>query len=275
MLLFPNCKINLGLQIRRKRADGFHDLETVFYPVALQDALEVIQSDGKGELAFTSSGNTVTRIPGQNICVKAYRLLQQRFPELPSVQMHLHKVIPSGAGLGGGSADGAYALLLLNQKLRLGLANGELAELALQLGSDCPFFIYNTPAFARGRGELLEPIPLDLSSYQVLLVNPGVHVPTAEAFRHVRPNDDRPSMKELIGLPVSQWQEALHNDFEASVFRAFPRVGELKEYLLSLKPLYCAMSGSGSSVFGIFEKDRLTAPPSALPRAYFARLLPL
>ncbi|RYY40521.1 MAG: 4-(cytidine 5'-diphospho)-2-C-methyl-D-erythritol kinase [Chitinophagaceae bacterium] len=275
MLLFPNCKINLGLQIRRKRSDGFHDLETVFYPVAVQDALEATQREGKGELQFTSSGNTVTRIPEQNICVKAYRLLQERFPDLPSVQMHLHKVIPSGAGLGGGSADGAYALLLLNQKMGLGLSTGDLAEMALQLGSDCPFFIYNTPSFAGGRGELLEPIPVDLSGHQLLLVHPGIHVPTAEAFRHVAPNDDRPSVKELIALPVAQWQASLQNDFESPVFRAYPRIAALKERIRSLGAIYTAMSGSGSSLFGIFEKDRISAVPAGLPQRGFARLLPL
>ncbi|RYE01167.1 MAG: 4-(cytidine 5'-diphospho)-2-C-methyl-D-erythritol kinase, partial [Sphingobacteriales bacterium] len=229
MLVFPNCKINLGLQVRRKRTDGFHDLETVFYPVPVQDALEAVQVEGSGEIAFTSSGNSVTNAPEQNICVKAYRLLQARIPDLPSVRMHLHKVIPSGAGLGGGSADGAYTLLLLNEKLKLGLTTGVLTQLALQLGSDCPFFLYNTPAFARGRGELLEPMELDLRGYTLLLVHPGLHVSTADAFRHVRPDDDRPSLRELILHPVAEWKEALHNDFEASVFAQFPALAGLKQ----------------------------------------------
>ncbi|RYY86644.1 MAG: 4-(cytidine 5'-diphospho)-2-C-methyl-D-erythritol kinase [Chitinophagaceae bacterium] len=276
MLTFPNCKINLGLQVRRKRADGYHDLETVFYPVAgLQDALEVIRQEGVGALQFSSSGNTVTRIPEQNICVKAYGLLQERFPDLPSVKMHLHKVIPSGAGLGGGSADGAFALLALNQKLQLGLSHDVLAKLALELGSDCPFFIYNRPAFARGRGELIEPLELDLTGYSLLLVNPGIHVPTAEAFRHVRPDDDRPSLKELTSLPPDQWQDAVYNDFEDSVFRGFPAIAQLKEQMRELGAVYCSMSGSGSSVYGIFENAKVPPAIPVFPERYFARLLPL
>ncbi|RYZ17248.1 MAG: 4-(cytidine 5'-diphospho)-2-C-methyl-D-erythritol kinase [Chitinophagaceae bacterium] len=274
MLLFPNCKINLGLQVRRKRPDGFHDLETVFYPVAVQDALEVVQAPGKGTLHFSGSGRRVTRIPEQNICVKAYGLLQERFPDLPSVRMHLHKVLPSGAGLGGGSADGAYALLALNQKLNLGLTTGDLAALALRLGSDCPFFIYNTAAFARGRGELLEPVPLNLSGYTLLLVHPGLSVPTAEAFRHVRPNDDRPSLRELVQEPPERWQDVLHNDFEASVFSAFPVIGQLKKRIQAMGALYTAMSGSGSTVFGIFGAGTLPAQTD-FPNTYFVRSVPL
>lgn len=274
MLAFPNCKINLGLQVRRKRADGFHDLETVFYPVAAQDALEVLQTEGEGTIQFSASGRTVTRIPEQNICFKAYQLLRERFPGLPSVRVHLHKVLPSGAGLGGGSADGAYCLLLLNQKLHLGLSTGELAGLALRLGSDCPFFIYNTPAFAQGRGELLEPVALSLAGYQLLLVHPGVHVSTAQAFRLVRPNDDRPSLRTLLHQPVTAWQETLHNDFEASVFPQFPEIAALKEQIRARGAVYAAMSGSGSSVFGIFHPG---AQPqtTGFPAHYFVRSVTL
>ena len=275
MLVFPNCKINLGLQVRRKRPDGFHDLETVFYPVAAQDALEVVQTDGKGILHFSGSGRRVTRIPEQNICVKAYSLLQERFPDLPSVRMHLHKVLPSGAGLGGGSADGAYALQALNQKLHLGLGNDELARLALQLGSDCPFFIYNRPAFARGRGEQLEPLELDLSGYSILLVHPGVPVPTADAFRLVRPDDERPSLRELLRLPVAEWQGKLQNDFEPSVFPKHPVIAQLKERIRALGAVYSAMSGSGSTVFGLFAAGTEPTDLSVFPDNYFVRLLPL
>ncbi|GAB4092081.1 4-(cytidine 5'-diphospho)-2-C-methyl-D-erythritol kinase [Flaviaesturariibacter terrae] len=274
MLVFPNCKINLGLQVRRKRADGFHDLETLFYPVPVQEALEVLQAEGKGVLHFTSSGNRVTARPEQNICVKAYELLRQRFPSLPSVRLHLHKLLPSGAGLGAGSADGAFALAALNQKLQLGLGNDELAALALQLGSDCPFFIYNRPAFARGRGDLLEPLSLSLSGYTLLLVHPGVAVPTAEAFRHVRPDDERPSLRALVSEPVDRWQDLLQNDFEASVFAAFPVVAQLKEKIRSLGAVYTAMSGSGSTVYGLFAAGTLPSKPG-FPDGYFVRTVPL
>lgn len=266
MIVFPNCKLNLGLHILRKRNDGFHDLETVFYPLPLQDALEVIQNEDKAApLLFTTSGLTVDGKPEDNICFKAYYLLRDRFPQLPSVKMHLHKTIPMGAGLGGGSADGAYTLLLLNKKFNLGLSEAELIGYALQLGSDAPFFIVNRPVYANGRGEKMEPFQLDLSTYKFLIVNPGIHVNTGWAFRQITPTAHRPSLKKTILLPVEQWKDLLVNDFEAPVSAAHPEIASIREVLYKHGAVYSAMSGSGSTVFGIFRKDvglqALSFPP--------------
>jgi 4-diphosphocytidyl-2-C-methyl-D-erythritol kinase len=190
VIAFPNCKINLGLHILQKRADGFHDLETVFYPIPLRDGLEIIQnaSASPNQIEFTLSGLAIDAKPEDNICVKAYHLLKKDFPQLPPVKMHLHKTIPSGAGLGGGSADGAFTLLLLNKKINLDLNEEQLTQYALQLGSDCPFFIINKPSYATGRGENLQAIELDLSSYQIVVVNPGIHINTGWAFSQITPH---------------------------------------------------------------------------------------
>ncbi|TCJ16549.1 4-(cytidine 5'-diphospho)-2-C-methyl-D-erythritol kinase [Flaviaesturariibacter flavus] len=274
MIVFPNCKINLGLQVRRRRADGYHDLETIFYPVPVYDMLEGIQVAGKGHITFTASGRAVTATPQQNLCFKAYGLLQGRFPDLPSVALHLHKVLPSGAGLGGGSADAAFTLMLLNEKLGLGLSTDELAALALQLGSDCPFFLYNRPGFASGRGERIEALALDLSGYWLQLVHTGLHIPTSAAFSRVRPDDDRPSLRTLATLPVAQWRDTLHNDFEDSVFPQYPELAELKQDLYDRGACYAAMTGSGSAVFGIFPKEH-TEIASSYPPDYFVRSIRL
>ncbi len=256
MIVFPNCKINLGLQILRKRADGYHDLATVFYPVQLLDALEVIQdATGAADVTLSLSGLPVKGDLSDNICVKAYRILKKDFQKLPPVRMHLHKTIPSGAGLGGGSADGAFTLLALNQKFRLELDEDQLVQYALELGSDCPFFIPNKPCFATGRGEIMEPIALDLSSYQVLLVNPGIHINTGWAFSQLRPDASKPDLRSIIQQPIDTWKNDLVNDFEEAVFTSHPEVGQLKEYIYAKGALYASMSGSGSTVFGIFSND--------------------
>ncbi len=183
MIVFPNCKLNLGLHILGKRPDGFHNLETVFYPLPIQDALEIIQHPSSNtDIEFSASGLPVDGNTTDNICVKAYHLLRQAFPDLPAVKMHLHKTIPMGAGLGGGSADGAFALTLLNKKFNLGLDEQALIGYALALGSDCPFFIKNTACYATGRGEVLEELQLDLSAYTFAIVNPGIHINTGWAF---------------------------------------------------------------------------------------------
>lgn len=184
MIVFPNCKINLGLHILRKRTDGFHDLETIFYPLPVTDALEVLPA---ATLTFASSGIAVPGNEADNLCLKAFHLLLQDFPHIQPVNIHLHKHIPIGAGLGGGSADAAFMLQLLNQKFQLGLTTDALVAYAAQLGSDCPFFILNKPCFATGRGEVMEPVELDLSGYSFLLVHPGIHVNTGWAFRQLTP----------------------------------------------------------------------------------------
>lgn len=250
MVLFPNCKINLGLNVISKRADGYHDLETVFYPIALKDALEVIQAN---ETSFHLSGLQVEGDADDNLCLKAYGLLKRDFNDLPPVSIHLHKAIPMGAGLGGGSADGAFMLTLLNKKFQLHLSEQQLIDYALQLGSDCPFFIINKPRFATGRGENLSPVQIDLSGYKIVLVHPGIHISTKEAFSNLLPAIPLKRIPEIIKQPISTWKDELINDFEKNVFVQFPAIKEIKDRLYAEGALYASMTGSGSTVFGIFE----------------------
>jgi 4-diphosphocytidyl-2-C-methyl-D-erythritol kinase len=270
LVLFPNCKINLGLHILRKREDGFHDLQTVFYAIPLRDALEVIQHlSPVTDLEYSGSGLMVDGNLSDNICVKAYHLLKKDFPQLPAVKMHLHKAIPLGAGLGGGSADGAFTLVLLNKKFGLGIPEHRLLRYALELGSDCPFFIKNTPCFATGRGELLEDLEIDLSAYRFVLVNPRIHVNTGWAFSQIRPSAERPSLKEIVRLPVTQWKDRLTNDFEEPVFRQHPEIKNIKKALYQQGAVYAAMTGTGSTVFGIFPKE--AEPAFSFPAHYFQK----
>ncbi|HWI90015.1 MAG TPA: 4-(cytidine 5'-diphospho)-2-C-methyl-D-erythritol kinase [Flavisolibacter sp.] len=272
MIVFPNCKINLGLHILRKRADGFHDLETIFYPIALQDALEVVQNSSPSpDIQLTTSGLKIDSSNEENICFKAYLLLKKDFPKLVSIKMHLHKVIPSGAGLGGGSSDGAFTLTLLNKKFNLGLNEDQLIEYALKLGSDCPFFIKNKPCYATGRGEKMEDVELSLSNYKILLVNPGIHVHTGKAFSKIIPSDKRTSIKEIIQQPIEQWKDVLKNDFEEIVFADHPEIKVIKETLYQKGALYASMSGSGSSVYGIINKD--TQLQFDFPSHYFLKII--
>ena len=259
MIQFPNCKINLGLSILAKRADGYHELETVFYPIAVSDALEILPA---ANLTMTQSGIAVPGDPAQNLCLKAYHLLKKDFPTLPAVQMHLHKNIPMGAGLGGGSSDGTAALIILNQQFSLGLNDQQLIDYASQLGSDCPFFVYNKACHATGRGEVLTPIHLDLSNYQFLLVHPGVHIATAWAFQQLNPHTKSESIQAIIEKPITDWKNSLINDFEAPVFKAEPTLSAIKDQLYQLGAMYASMSGSGSSLFGIFPKDHFNQAPS-------------
>ncbi|MES2329127.1 MAG: 4-(cytidine 5'-diphospho)-2-C-methyl-D-erythritol kinase [Bacteroidota bacterium] len=260
MIFFPNCKINLGLNIIRKREDGYHDIETVFYPVGLKDALEGIKSGVsslEAGIDFNTSGLLVAGEMHDNLCVKAYQLLQKDFPSLPSVHIHLHKAIPMGAGLGGGSADGAFTLLLLDRLGNLNLSQEQLLQYALQLGSDCPFFILNKPCIATGRGELMQEIQLDLSGFQFVIINPGIHISTASAFSQITPAKPDRSIADIIQLPVQQWKELLVNDFEGSVSHAHPMIGTIKQELYNKGAVYASMTGSGSTVFGLFEKGNM------------------
>ena len=259
MIQFPNCKINLGLSILAKRADGYHELETVFYPIAVSDALEILPA---ANLTMTQSGIAVPGDPAQNLCLKAYHLLKKDFPTLPAVQMHLHKNIPMGAGLGGGSSDGTAALIILNEQFTLGLNDQQLIAYASQLGSDCPFFVYNKACHATGRGEILTPIHLDLSNYQFLLVHPGVHIATAWAFQQLNPHTKSESIQAIIEKPITDWKNYLINDFEAPVFKAEPTLSAIKDQLYQLGAIYASMSGSGSSLFGIFPKGHFNQAPS-------------
>ena len=260
MVTFPNCKINLGLHILGKREDGFHNLETVFYPVAFKDALELIPAtNNTTEIEFTGTGLAVDGNVSDNLCVKAYYLLKKDFPQLPLVKIHLHKAIPMGAGLGGGSADAAFMLKLLNEKFNLNLSTLQLLNYALELGSDCPFFVINKPCIATGRGEILEEMEVDLSAYKIVLINPGIHINTGWAFSQ-RSVGSKPSgrfkpLKEIIQQPIETWKENLQNDFEIPVFAVHTQVKAIKENLYSEGAVYAAMSGSGSTVFGIFNRD--------------------
>ena len=247
MIAFPNCKINLGLHILRKREDGYHDLETVFYPLPWLDVLEVIQSES---FQFTSSGLQIPVSAEENICTKAYELIKTDF-DLPPVHIHLHKVIPSGAGLGGGSADGAFTLKLLNKKFNLGLSEAQLIDYALKLGSDCPIFIINKPCFASGRGEKLITIDLDLSNYKIVVVHPAIHIPTAWAFQQLQLTAKTISIKQAIQHPITEWNGLNENDFEKPVFERYPEIKSLKEMLVSKGALFASLTGSGSAVFAI------------------------
>lgn len=270
MLSFPNCKINLGLHILGKRDDGFHNLETVFYPVPFKDALELIPSTNTG-IEFTATGLAVDGNAADNLCVKAYHLLKKDFPEIPTIKIHLHKAIPLGAGLGGGSADAAFMLKLLNEKFKLNLSTDQLINYALQLGSDCPFFIINKPCLATGRGEMLEEIAVDLSAYKIVLINPGIHINTGWAFSNITPAQPARSIKEIIHQPVNTWKDELKNDFESAVFTAHPAIKEIKEALYTQGAVYAAMSGSGSTVFGIFEPN--TGPVTLKDSNYFIKII--
>jgi 4-diphosphocytidyl-2-C-methyl-D-erythritol kinase len=250
MITFPNCKINLGLNIIRKRPDNFHDLETVFFPVPLTDVLEVVQTSSSFE--FTQTGLSIDN-NDNNLCVKAYQLLKKGHPNLPPVRMHLHKAIPIGAGLGGGSADGAFTLKLLNEKLNLSLSEEQLINYSLQLGSDCPFFIINKPCFAEGRGEKLTPINIDLKGYKLVLINPGIDINTAWAFSQISPAQPKRPVKEIISQPIEIWKQELTNDFEPPVFAKYPEIKDIKETLYNQGAVYASMSGSGSTVYGLFK----------------------
>lgn len=268
MVLFPNCKINLGLNIIGKRPDGFHDLETVFYPVGLRDALEIIESS---ETTFNLSGLPVSGNSDDNLCLKAYQLLNNDFPGLPAVNIHLHKAIPMGAGLGGGSADGAFMLLMLNKKFQLNLFHEQLMTYALELGSDCPFFIINKPCFASGRGENLTHVNLDLTSYKIVLVNPKIHVSTKDAFSKLLPAKPAKSILSIIAQPINTWKDELVNDFEKNVFEQFFEIRDIKEDLYKAGAIYASMTGSGSTVFAIFESD--AELQFSFPEDYFYKVL--
>lgn len=258
MVIFPNAKINLGLNIIEKRPDGYHNLETVFYPIALEDALEVNKrKDITGRYEFYPYNENEAEDAENNLVVKAFKLLDAEF-DLPPTSIVLHKRIPTGAGLGGGSADAAFMLKLLNRKYRLMLTDETLEKYAARLGADCAFFIKNRPAFAEGIGNILSPVSLSLYGYQILLVKPDIFVSTREAFAKIKPHRPDKSLKEIIKLPVEEWKDTMVNDFEESVFSQFPVIGEIKQELYRSGAIYASMSGSGSSVYGLFRaNDRL------------------
>jgi 4-diphosphocytidyl-2-C-methyl-D-erythritol kinase len=257
MIVFPNAKINIGLNIIEKREDGFHNIESVFYPVGLSDALEIIENTDTltERFVFTSSGIEIPGDVKDNLCYYAYHLIAADY-SLPNVKVHLHKHIPIGAGLGGGSADAAFFIRLLNDKFELGISWGEMHHYARQLGSDCSFFISNKAAFAEGRGDTYESIQLTLNDYYIALVYPNIHINTAIAYSKVNPKYPTRSLEnDILNLPIEQWKDHIHNDFEDSVFLQFPEIKNIKEVLYAQGALYAAMSGSGSTVFGIFKSS--------------------
>jgi 4-diphosphocytidyl-2-C-methyl-D-erythritol kinase len=255
MITYPNAKINLGLNIVEKRPDGYHNLETVFYPINLQDALEVNDLEGEGEYTLKISGTPIEGELDNNLVVKAYRLLKKDFPNMGSINIHMYKHIPTGAGLGGGSADAAFMLKLLNEKFKLNLSTEKLEEYAAILGADCAFFIQNKPVFASGIGNIFEEINLSLKGYYLVLVKPDIFVSTKDAFANIIPMKPNHSLKEIIRMPVETWRATMKNDFEDSVFKKFPEIAAIKDKLYDMGAIYASMSGSGSSVFGIFREQ--------------------
>ena len=252
MLLYPNAKINLGLNIVEKRPDGYHNIETVFYPIGLSDVLEVLPSDSCTDYSFSSAGIAIDGDPEDNLIVKAYHLLRSGC-QFPAVDISLVKQIPFGAGLGGGSSDAAFMLKALNQMFDLKFTPLKLEKLAAKLGADCPVFIKNKPVFATGIGNVFTPIKVSLKGKFLLLVKPDIHVSTPEAYSLVVPEMPKVSLFDLIQQPLSEWRGLIKNDFEKSVFSKYPEIEKIKNNLYEMGAVYASMSGSGSSVYGIFD----------------------
>ncbi len=253
MVIFPNAKINLGLSVLSKRGDGFHQIESAMVPVPINDALELIVATDRN-FGLTVSGIEINGHPENNLCVKAWKLLQPAY-NLPGIKMHLHKVIPMGAGLGGGSADGAFTIKLINQVFDLGLSPGVMESYARQIGSDCPFFIKNQPALAFDKGDQLKQIEIDLSGHFLVLVKPDVHISTAEAYAGISPKIPDMPVNKIIQLPVEEWKRLLKNDIETNIFKIHPVLSEIKDKLYHSGAIYASMSGSGSAMFALFKTE--------------------
>lgn len=251
MLTLANAKINLGLFLVEKRADGYHNLQTVFYPIKIYDVVELVDAD---ETSMLIKGVDIPGDASDNICLKAFQTLQRDF-NLPHQQIVLLKNIPVGAGLGGGSADAAFLIKLTNQKFELGLTDEQMESYARPLGADCAFFIKNKPVYAFAKGDEFEALSIDLSAYYLVLVKPPVHVSTAQAYSNINVKQPSTSLKDLIHLPLQDWQAHVFNDFEPSVFAKYPQIDEIKTKLYQAGAKFALMSGSGSSVFAIFEKE--------------------
>ena len=258
MLTFPNAKINLGLNVVEKRPDGYHNLETVFYPVPITDALEVFPMDKDFPSAFDCDLKvTNISIDGdeqKNLVVKAYNLLKQDFPTLPRIHIHLYKGIPTQAGMGGGSSDCGFMITLLNRQFQLGLSDEQMIDYAARLGADCAFFVLNKPCYAEDIGEKLQPVALDLKGWYLAVVRPAIPVPTREAFSLIVPQYPSKNCRDIVMQPVETWRQELTNDFEKSVFALHPEIGAIKDRLYDKGAVYAAMSGSGSSLFGLFRE---------------------
>ncbi len=253
MICFPTAKINLGLRVVEKRPDGYHNIETFFYPIGLKDALELVPGNGLSDFQLTVSGTQEVIDPASNLVTKAYRLMQESYT-LPVLDTYLHKAIPTGAGLGGGSSDAAYMLMLLNQMLDSRVSLEELMAKAAHLGADCPFFLLNKPVYATGTGNQFEDTSLSLSGYFLVVVKPQVSVSTSAAYAQMKPHKRSRTLKEMAECPVSEWKDWVENDFETYAFKIHPLIGEIKQRLYDRGALFASMSGSGSAVYGIFDK---------------------
>lgn len=251
MILYPNAKINIGLSIIEKRSDGFHELESIMMPISLFDILEITKST---DFEFIQTGLAVEGNSENNLCVKAFRLMESNF-EIGQVRIHLRKQIPMGAGLGGGSSDATFVLKGLNELFQLNLSVGELQELAAQLGSDCAFFVENSSQFAKGRGEILENFPLELNDKYIKIINPGIHISTSEAFANVAMSGKRNGLLTVSESNISEWENVVFNDFETHLFVKYPELLEIKNQLYKEGAVFASMSGSGSTLFGIFEAE--------------------
>ena len=261
MILFPNAKINIGLRVLRKRRDGYHDIESVFYPVSLSDVLEILPSvqninDRKDEIYVSGLEAPASE---DNLCIKAVKLFQNRHGT-PNIRIHLHKNIPPGSGLGGGSSDAAYTLLALNELYGVGLKNETLKQYASDLGADCTFFIDNKPSIINGKGNVPEQIPVSMNGYHLVIVLPGIEVSTAEAYQMIRPSEDGHPVREMIRLDPQRWKDKISNSFEEVVFRNHPELGDIKKELYRSGAVYASMSGSGSAMYGIFSSSPYLVP---------------
>lgn len=272
MITFSNAKINIGLNIIGKRLDGYHNLETVFYPIPIEDPLEIhIKDKSDSTISLFTFGKKIDGDISSNLVVKAYELLKKDF-ELPSVNVYLYKNIPSGAGLGGGSSNASFAIKLLNKKFNLNLSNQQMEDYAKQLGADCPFFIQNKPVFAEGIGELFTPIPLDLKGYKLVLIKPQLFVSTQEAFQGIQPHQAENLLLDCIKLPIHKWKDYIFNDFERPLFKSHPELKEIKTFLYDSGAIYASVSGSGPSIYGIFKAQDSLPDLSAFEEFYICDL---
>lgn len=256
MVTFPNAKINIGLNITAKRADGYHDIETLFYPVGWKDILEIVPSDGT-KTTLTVSGRKVDCDPEKNLVMKAYRVLN-KYVGLPPCEMFLHKVIPDGAGLGGGSSDAAFTLRMLNEMFSLNFTPAKLASIAEEIGADCPFFIYNRPMIATGVGTDLKESDLNLSGKRIVIIKPPFSISTKEAYSGCRPQKSPRVLKELLTEDIADWQNLIKNDFENTLNQKYPEILRIINQLKAAGSIYSSLSGSGSAVYGIFDSDKLS-----------------
>lgn len=265
MIVFPNCKINLGLQVTEKRTDGYHNLASVFYPISWCDVLEIqLLPEQNANSLWQSSGLSINGSYQDNILYKTYCLLQTQF-NLPPLRTHLHKQLPMGAGLGGGSADAVFFMQALLKQCQISTTHEQQLLWAAQLGSDCPFFVHNTPQYVTGRGEVLKPCQIDLSAYAIALIYPAIHSHTKDAFSGLQPQAPTYNLQEIIEQThPKNWKKILQNDFESTIFKKYPEIEQLKTYLYAQGAYYASLSGSGSTVYGIFE----TTKELKLPKNY-------